>query len=32
MEFPELTTAAYVLFGICVIVIAVLLITVGKKK
>ena len=32
MEFPELTPAAYILFGICVVLIAVFLIFAGKKK
>jgi LPXTG-motif cell wall-anchored protein len=32
MKFPELTTAAYVLLGICVLLIAVFLITTGRKK
>ncbi len=32
MEFSELTPAAYVLIGICVVAIVVFFITAGKKK
>ncbi len=31
MQFPELTPAAYIIFGICVVLIAVYLIFAGKK-
>lgn len=32
MEFPELTPAAYILLGICVVLIIVFFLTAGKKK
>ena len=31
MQFPELTPAAYIIFGICVVLIAVYLYFAGKK-